>query len=846
MINISKIREKIMKAPKVWRPSMANLNNTTKDRSHIRENYERLFEVSPLQAGESLRESEDKFSKAFRSSPDAIAITTIKDGRFIEVNDSYTRLTGYTREEVIGRSATELGIWVKMEDRARMVQMLKKQGRVSNEEFNIRIKSGEIHVWLFSAEPINIGGEPCLISIATDITERKRAEEKLEHLNRVLRAIRNVNQLITKEKDRDRLLKGACDKLIETLGYYSVWIGLLDKSGGLVPVAESGLDKYFQELVKQCENGKLSNCACRALRQSEVVVIEDVQTNCRDCPLAKLYQDRGALSARLEYGDKVYGVLTASIPIAYIQDKEEQMLFKELTGDTAFALHNMELEEERKRAEEALKQSEEFTDSVLKNAPNPIVVINPDTSIKYVNPAFEKLTGFTLAEIAGMKPPQPWWPEEKKKELNASIKESIASGGRRVERLFQKKNGERFWVDMNLVPIIYNGTLKYHMANWVDITGRKRAIEALRESEEKFSKAFRSSPDAIAITTVGDGKFIEVNDSFARFTGYTREEVIDHSSIELGLWANVEDRARMVQILKEHGRVLNEEFNIRTKSGEIRTWLFSSEPINIRGEPCLISVTTDITERRQAEEALKESEEKYRDLLDNTNDLIQSVTPDGCFRYVNNGWRQALGYSESEISNLKVFDIIHPDCLQDYKMLFEKMKSGEDIGRINATFVSKNGSKIIVEGNVTCKFVNSELIYTRGIFRDITKNKYLEEQLFRLSSAVSMSTDCIVITDFDAKIIDANQKTLEMYGADSKEELIGKHFLELIVPAQRVAVNMDVREIMEKGCLECREYNMISKQGRAFPVRMSTSLVRDADGKPMGMVRIGRELGKLN
>jgi PAS domain-containing protein len=93
---------------------------------------------------------------------------------------------------------------------------------------------------------------------------------------------------------------------------------------------------------------------------------------------------------------------------------------------------------------------------------------------------------------------------------------------------------------------------------------------------------------------------------------------------------------------------------------------------------------------------------------------------------------------------------------------------------------SKNGSKIMVEGNVTCKFVNSELIYTRGIFRDITKNKYLEEQLFRLSSAVSMSTDCIVITDFDAKIIDANQKTLEMYGADSKEELIGKKIAVLV------------------------------------------------------------------
>ena len=85
-----------------------------------------------------------------------------------------------------------------------------------------------------------------------------------------------------------------------------------------------------------------------------------------------------------------------------------------------------------------------------------------------------------------------------------------------------------------------------------------------------------------------------------------------------------------------------------------------------------------------------------------------------------------------------------------------------------------------------------------------------------------------------------------MYGANNKEELVGKHFLELITPAERVMVNMDVKEIMEKGSLECREYSMVSKQGREFPVQMSTSLVRNAEGKPMGMVRVGRELGKLN
>jgi PAS domain S-box-containing protein len=375
---------------------------------------------------------------------------------------------------------------------------------------------------------------------------------------------------------------------------------------------------------------------------------------------------------------------------------------------------------------------------------------------------------------------------------------------------------------------------------------RRQVEEALKESEEKFFKAFHSSPNAICIVTIKEGKFIEVNESFTHFTGYTREEAIGHDSVELGFWLNEDEMKRMAKNLQEKGRIYNEEYYSRMKTGEIRIGLFSAETIDIGGEPSLIIVITDITEQKHAEAALKESEEKYRDLLDNIDELIHSVTPNGRFRYVNNGWRQALGYSESDVARMTVFDIVHHDFLEQYRMLFERMKAGQDIGRISTTFVSKDGSKVIVEGNVTCKYANGELLYTRGIYRDITKNMYLEEQMFRLSSAVSMSTDCIVITDFDARITDVNGRTLEIYGAESKEELIGRHFLELIVPSERAAVNSDVSEIIEKGHLECREYKMVSKDGTKFPVQMSTSLVRNADGKPMGMVRVGRELSRLN
>jgi PAS domain S-box-containing protein len=197
--------------------------------------------------------------------------------------------------------------------------------------------------------------------ITRDITARKRAEEKIEHLNLVLRAIRNVNQLITRERDRDRLLQDACETLIETRGYHSAWIALLNESGGPVlsgaegPVttAEAGLGEDFLPLVEQLKHGELTDCGQRALKQSGVVVTEDPASTCADCPLSSMYNGMGAVTIRLEYGGKVYGLLSVSIPRDLAADEEEQGLFEEVAGDIAFALHSIELEEEAQtRAEE--------------------------------------------------------------------------------------------------------------------------------------------------------------------------------------------------------------------------------------------------------------------------------------------------------------------------------------------------------------------------------------------------------------------------------------------------------------------------------------------------------------
>ncbi|MEH2236241.1 adenylate/guanylate cyclase domain-containing protein [Nostoc sp.] len=133
--------------------------------------------------------------------------------------------------------------------------------------------------------------------------------------------------------------------------------------------------------------------------------------------------------------------------------------------------------------------------------------------------------------------------------------------------------------------------------------------------------------------------------------------------------------------------------------------------------------------RKQAEDALVESEEQYRDLFENANDLIQSVNAYGRFLYVNRAWRETLGYSEAEIANMTVFDIIHPDFKQDCWERFYRVLSGEKFDQVKAAFVTKDGETIFLEGNINCKFVEGHPVATRGIFRNVTQRLAAEEAL---------------------------------------------------------------------------------------------------------------------
>ncbi|MGD8229875.1 MAG: ATP-binding protein [Desulfobacteraceae bacterium] len=318
----------------------------------------------------------------------------------------------------------------------------------------------------------------------------KQEEEKIERLNMVLRAIRNVNQLLIKEKDRTKLLQGACDNLIENRGYYNAWMALLDESGRLVAGAESGLGKEFLPMAEQFERGAMTECAQRALMQAGVVLTQDPFSECTDCPLSDKYAGRGAITLRLEHAGRIYGILSVSIPREIVPDEEEHGLLEEVAGDIAFGLHTIGLEKEHKRVDEALRKSEKRFRDLIENSVVGISIIQDD-QVVYQNPEQERLLG-PLPRSPKLADSESIHPDDVEKVRE--FYQKIISGEVQIQetdfRFYpMDEDGNKLdmkWVHCRASTIEYGGK-KGILINMMDVTRTKQLEDFLRIQDKMSS-----------------------------------------------------------------------------------------------------------------------------------------------------------------------------------------------------------------------------------------------------------------------------------------------------------------------------------------------------------------------
>src|SRR6516225_5209144 len=225
--------------------------------------------------------------------------------------------------------------------------------------------------------------------------------------------------------------------------------------------------------------------------------------------------------------------------------------------------------------------------------------------------------GFTEAEAVG-KPVTTIIPAELQDE-DKTIMHRVR-GGERVEHyetVRVSKEGRRIHVSLTVSPL-RDSTGRIVGASKIarDITERKQAEQQLRSSEERFSKAFRQGPMAVTITTVENHRYIDVSETFEQLTGYRREELIGRSALEVGAWVEPKERVKLIKKLLAEGHLRDWEFQFRTKDGQLRVARGSAELIEIGGERCVLSAAIDVTDRKQAELAVVESEGRFRLMAD--------------------------------------------------------------------------------------------------------------------------------------------------------------------------------------------------------------------------------------
>ena len=260
-------------------------------------------------------------------------------------------------------------------------------------------------------------------------------------------------------------------------------------------------------------------------------------------------------------------------------------------------------EDKRRLAERTLRASEQRYRDLFERNPAPIVIYAQETlQVLAVNEAFVRHYGYSAQEALTLGLPD-LYPDEER----GAIVELVSRPGGHIdvgEWHHRRKDGALMTIVASSHDIPYQG-LAARIAVITDISERTRAEDALRVSEQKFMKAFHATPDAIVISRISDGLLLEVNEVFLRETGYSREETRAHSTAGLRLWADPGDRARYVAVVRAEGRVRDMEARFLTKTGALLDGLVSGESIEVGGEPCLLTIIRNITERKRTEAELE-------------------------------------------------------------------------------------------------------------------------------------------------------------------------------------------------------------------------------------------------
>lgn len=370
--------------------------------------------------------------------------------------------------------------------------------------------------------------------------------------------------------------------------------------------------------------------------------------------------------------------------------------------------------------------------------------------------------------------------------------------------------------------------------------------QAIKLSEEKYCKAFSNSPIWVVLSSRRTGRYIEVNENFLNTMGYTREEVIGRTSLDINSWVNPDDRKAILKIIAAKGRVRDYEVNRRTKSGDVLTMLFSAEIIEVSGETCLLSVSQNITVRKQVEEDLRLSENNLRITLNSIGDAVITTDTDGRITRMNPMAEQLTGWSADEAVGIPLPEVFHiinahtraPEINPAKKVL----ENGEAVGLANDTvLIHRDGREYqVADSGAPIRGVDGRIEGVVLVFRDISEtyaqSKKIQDSQRQLNNISSNLPG--VVYEFQAKpdhqytASYVSEKIVEYFGLDASPEHFFNQFYACIPDEEKAGFVQSIREAVDnmtpweyEGRFNKPNGNTIWFSGSSSPVQEGDTII---------------------
>jgi PAS domain S-box-containing protein len=505
------------------------------------------------------------------------------------------------------------------------------------------------------------------------------------------------------------------------------------------------------------------------------------------------------------------------------------------------------LVEEQKETDHAFRESEKRFRLVADTAPVLIWMADTDKLCTYFNKPWLDFTGRSINQELGNGWAEGVHAEDLRKCMDTYTQAFARRVEFRMEYRLRRYDGEYRWIiDIGVPRFDEQRSFVGYIGTCIDVTDSRRAEQALEKSEEKFAKAFRQSPVILTLTSTKDHRYIDVNETFERVTGWRRDEVIGRTPFDIGFWVQPSKRLELTNQLLSEGRLRNVETSFRMKDGSIRIGSSTAELIELNGEPCMLGVGADITEQKHAEEALRKSEERFR-LAAQAGKMYAyewDVATDRVMRseeYVN-----VLGSSDEakQLTRQQLVTRVHPDDREKFVAAVADLTPDNSSVRISYRMLHPDGAVIWVEKNARAFFDGQgRMSRVIGMVTDITERRRAEEALRESEARLRLAaqagkmyayewdgeTDVTVRSEEYAKI-------LGLTGVQSSET--HHQFTSRIHPEDLTAFSSSIASLTPEHATIQTSYRMIRADGAVIWLEKSGRAFFDAQGRMSRMIGI--------